>query len=54
MYDGPSVKEKINLSLFSLPNKREWNKIEYIFSPQKTGVKINSNVFSLANKREWK
>ena len=23
VYDGPSVKEKIHLNLFSLPNKRE-------------------------------
>ena len=46
-YDGPSVKEKINLSLFSFPFIGERKYIfEFIFTPVYWGVKNNNFIFS--------
>ena len=62
MYDGPSVKERINLNLFSLPFIGEWtyiwiyfhsrllggeNIFEFIFTPVYCGEKTYLNLFSL-------
>ena len=47
LYDGPSVKEKNNFNLFSLPFIRRENRFKYFFTPVYWGEKINLNLFSL-------
>ena len=54
MYDGPSVKEKINLDLFSLPFIGRENKLGFIVTPVYWGEKINLNSFSIPFIREIK
>ena len=45
LYDGPSVTEKINLNLFSLPFIGQRKEIKIIFTPVYWAEKIDLNTF---------